>query len=79
MVSVDTKKKELVGDFKTAGQEWQPEGAPGGRWGIASGGSGSVTASNGVRGRRPVGMEWKDEGWRMKPRRKPILRQGSDL
>jgi hypothetical protein len=28
VVSVDTKKKELVGDFKTAGQEWQPEGAP---------------------------------------------------
>lgn len=28
VVSVDTKKKELVGEFKTAGQEWQPEGAP---------------------------------------------------
>ena len=28
VVSVDTKKKELVGDFKTAGQEWQPEGTP---------------------------------------------------
>ena len=28
VVSVDTKKKELVGDFKTAGGEWQPEGAP---------------------------------------------------
>jgi hypothetical protein len=28
VVSVDTKKKELVGDFKTAGREWQPEGAP---------------------------------------------------
>jgi Rhodopirellula transposase DDE domain len=28
VVSVDTKKKELVGDFKNAGREWQPEGAP---------------------------------------------------
>lgn len=28
VVSVDTKKKELIGDFKNAGQEWQPGGAP---------------------------------------------------
>jgi len=28
VVSVDTKKKELVGDFKNAGQEWQPQGEP---------------------------------------------------
>jgi Rhodopirellula transposase DDE domain len=28
VVSVDTKKKELVGDFKNAGREWQPTGAP---------------------------------------------------
>src|SRR5438093_506150 len=28
VVSVDTKKKELVGDFKNGGQEWQPEGEP---------------------------------------------------
>ena len=27
VVSVDTKKKELVGDFKNAGREWQPKGA----------------------------------------------------
>lgn len=27
-ISVDTKKKELVGDFKNAGREWQPEGKP---------------------------------------------------
>jgi hypothetical protein len=27
-ISVDTKKKELVGDFKNAGREWQPKGAP---------------------------------------------------
>jgi len=26
VVSVDTKKKELLGDFKNAGQEWQPQG-----------------------------------------------------
>jgi transposase len=26
-VSVDTKKKELVGDFKNAGREWHPKGA----------------------------------------------------
>lgn len=28
MISVDTKKKELVGDFKNAGKEWQPAGQP---------------------------------------------------
>ena len=28
MISVDTKKKELVGDFKNAGREWQPAGEP---------------------------------------------------
>ena len=28
VVSVDTKKKELVGDFKNAGKEWQPKGTP---------------------------------------------------
>lgn len=28
VVSVDTKKKELVGDFKNAGQEWRPQGDP---------------------------------------------------
>ncbi len=28
VVSVDTKKKELVGDFKNAGREWQPQGQP---------------------------------------------------
>lgn len=25
-ISVDTKKKEQIGDFKNAGQEWQPKG-----------------------------------------------------
>lgn len=28
VVSVDTKKKELVGDFKNSGREWQPKGKP---------------------------------------------------
>src|SRR5947209_8956084 len=28
VVSVATKKKELVGDFKNGGQEWRPEGEP---------------------------------------------------
>jgi hypothetical protein len=28
VISVDTKKKELVGDFKNAGREWQPQGRP---------------------------------------------------
>jgi hypothetical protein len=28
VVSVDTKKKELVGEFKNAGQEWHPQGQP---------------------------------------------------
>ena len=27
VISVDAKKKELVGDFKNGGQEWQPKGA----------------------------------------------------
>jgi hypothetical protein len=27
-ISVDTKKKELIGDFKNAGQEWRPSGDP---------------------------------------------------
>jgi hypothetical protein len=27
-ISVDTKKKELVGPFKNGGQEWQPQGQP---------------------------------------------------
>jgi hypothetical protein len=28
VISVDTKKKELVGDFKNGGREWQPTGKP---------------------------------------------------
>jgi Rhodopirellula transposase DDE domain len=28
VISVDTKKKELVGDFKNAGREWLPKGQP---------------------------------------------------
>jgi transposase len=28
VISVDTKKKELVGNFKTPGREWQPKGRP---------------------------------------------------
>ena len=28
MISVDTKKKELVGDFKNGGREWRPKGQP---------------------------------------------------
>jgi hypothetical protein len=28
VISVDTKKKELVGGFKNAGQEWRPQGDP---------------------------------------------------
>lgn len=28
VVSVDTKKKELVGDFKNGGREWHPQGEP---------------------------------------------------
>jgi hypothetical protein len=28
VISVDTKKKELVGDFKNAGREWRPHGDP---------------------------------------------------
>lgn len=28
VISIDTKKKELVGDFKNGGREWQPKGRP---------------------------------------------------
>ena len=28
VISVDTKKKELVGDFKNAGRQWRPQGDP---------------------------------------------------
>ena len=28
VISVDTKKKELVGDFHNAGREWRPKGEP---------------------------------------------------
>jgi transposase len=28
VISVDTKKKELIGDFKNAGREWHPKGEP---------------------------------------------------
>jgi hypothetical protein len=28
VISVDTKKKERIGDFKNAGREWQPKGKP---------------------------------------------------
>jgi transposase len=28
VISVDTKKKELVGDFRNGGREWQPRGKP---------------------------------------------------
>jgi hypothetical protein len=28
VISVDTKKKELVGDFKNPGREWRPQGEP---------------------------------------------------
>jgi DDE family transposase len=28
VISVDTKKKELVGDFQNGGREWQPQGSP---------------------------------------------------
>jgi hypothetical protein len=28
VISVDTKKKELIGDFKNSGREWRPKGEP---------------------------------------------------
>jgi hypothetical protein len=28
VISVDTKKKELIGNFKNGGREWQPAGEP---------------------------------------------------
>ena len=32
VVSVDTNKKELVGEFKNGGREWQPKGSPENHW-----------------------------------------------
>ena len=34
VISVDTKKKELIGDFKNGGREWQPKGHPRGGPGL---------------------------------------------
>jgi hypothetical protein len=31
VISVDSKKKELIGDYRNAGHEWQPAGQPGGQ------------------------------------------------
>jgi len=28
VISVDTKKKELAGEFKNAGRDWRPQGEP---------------------------------------------------
>ncbi|MDZ4877541.1 MAG: ISAzo13 family transposase ISCasp1 [Chroococcidiopsis cubana SAG 39.79] len=28
VISVDAKKKELIGEYKNVGQEWQPAGQP---------------------------------------------------
>ena len=28
VIAVDTKRKELIGDFKNVGREWRPAGAP---------------------------------------------------
>ena len=28
MISVETKKKELIGAYKNGGQEWHPDGQP---------------------------------------------------
>ncbi len=28
MISVDTKKKELIGNFKNGGSDWRPKGSP---------------------------------------------------
>ena len=28
MISVDTKKKELIGNFRASGREWEPKGEP---------------------------------------------------
>ena len=35
-ISVDTKKKELVGDFKNGGREWRPKGSARGRCGCTT-------------------------------------------
>ena len=54
MISVDTKKKELVGEFKNGGREWQPQGrARGGAW--------STTSSTRLGQGHPL--------WRLRPQR----------
>jgi hypothetical protein len=48
VVSVDTKKKELIGDFANQGREWQPSGKPKG---------------NALRRLRPCGQSRLGERW----------------
>ena len=47
VISVDTKKKELVGDFKNAGREWRPQG-------IARRGACARLSDRGTRPRRAL-------------------------
>jgi transposase len=58
VISVDAKKKELVGNFKNVGREWQPKGAPEqvNVYDFLSGAKGRAT---------PYGIYdiGKDEGW----------------
>ena len=57
-ISVDTKKKELVGDFKNAGQEWRPQRATGAGAGPRLPGSGAGTRHSlrGLRSGRQHGL-----------------------
>lgn len=54
VISVDTKKKELVGDFKNAGREWRPHDSPhfqrGPKVSAKTGSSASMTANRWING-----------------------------
>ena len=59
VISVDTKKKELVGDFKNGGREWRPDGRARAR-------SGSTTSRTSELGKAiPYGVYdlTRNEGW----------------
>ena len=57
VISVDTKKKELVGNFKNGGRAWPPQGDPE----LAPEGSGSATEP--LKVGDVVFGQWTDGNW----------------
>ena len=78
VISVDTKKKELVGDFKNGGQEWHPKGEPEEVrvYDFIDPGLGKVRALRRLRCRRQsrVGQRWdRSRHGRIRRRKHPAL------